>query len=274
MTTSLLVTTITTASSLYVAHSTPSPHHPSSGPSTGAGPPPPPRALVFLTSERTQKGLASVHAVSGEAVKVSSKTINHIDSMIRRAMGARPRRRERQDLSSTPASIGYLSPVGSPPPLPPRTPSPSGSTSHLALPSYDSVVNGTKPPLSTRPSSSSPPTLFPQAPPSLKLTTKDRVLLSLDLILSTIDNSARRVLDTGTQEIGKVVGHKYGPEAAHSSLLMAGTARNVGLVYVDLKGVGRRALVRRAGRTFVKAQMSSVGGAQSRSQIPPALPSR
>ena len=69
-----------------------------------------------------------------------------------------------------------------------------------------------------------------------------------------------------------MVGHKYGPEAAHSSLLMAGTARNVGLVYVDLKGVGRRALVRRAGRTFVKAQMSSVGGGQS--QIPPALPPR
>ena len=276
MTTSLLVTTITTASSLYVAHSSPSPHHPSSGPSTLGGPPPaPPRALVFLTSERTQKGLASVHAVSGEAVKVSSKTINHIDGMIRRAMGARPRRRERQDLSSTPASIGYLSPGGSPPPLPPRTPSPSGSTSRFALPSYDSVVNGTKPPLPTRPSSSSPlppPTLAPQIPPSLKLTTKDRVLLSLDLILSTIDNSARRVLDTGTQEIGKVVGHKYGPEAAHSSLLMAGTARNVGLVYVDLKGVGRRALVRRAGKTFVKAQMSSVSGGQS--QIPPALPPR
>jgi len=275
MTTSLLVTTITTASSFYVAHSTPSPHHPSS---TRAGPPPPPpRALVFLTSERTRKGLASVHAVSGEAVKVSSKTVNHIDSMIRRAMGARPRRREGQDLSSTPASIGYLSPSGSPPPLPARTPSPSGSTSRFALPSYDSVVNGTKPPLPTRPPSSSspltPPTLTPQAPPSLKLTTKDRVLLSLDLILSTIDDSARRVLDTGTQEIGKVVGHKYGPEAAHSSLLMAGTARNVGLVYVDLKGVGRRALVRRAGKTFVKAQMSSSVGA-SQSRIPPVLPPR
>ena len=43
-------------------------------------------------------------------------------------------------------------------------------------------------------------------------------------------------------------------------MLMAGTARNVGLVYVDLKGVGRRALVRRTGRTFLKVQMSSVGG--------------
>ena len=41
---------------------------------------------------------------------------------------------------------------------------------------------------------------------------------------------------------------------------MAGTARNVGLVYVDLKGVGRRALVRRTGRTFLNVQMSSVGG--------------
>jgi len=53
------------------------------------------------------------------------------------------------------------------------------------------------------------------------------------------------------------ISRRYGPEAAHASMLLAGTARNVGLVYIDMHGVGRRALLRRAGRTFVKARFSS-----------------
>lgn len=57
--------------------------------------------------------------------------------------------------------------------------------------------------------------------------------------------------------------HKYGPEAAESSLLMAGTARNVGLVYIDMSGMGRRALLRRAGMSFVK------GRVQSKRPVPP-----
>lgn len=40
-------------------------------------------------------------------------------------------------------------------------------------------------------------------------------------------------------------------------MLLTGTAKNVGLVYVDMTGMGRRALLKRAGRTFVKARFSS-----------------
>lgn len=40
-------------------------------------------------------------------------------------------------------------------------------------------------------------------------------------------------------------------------MLLAGTAWNAGLVYVDMGGMGRRALLRRAGRTFIKARLSS-----------------
>jgi spartin len=89
------------------------------------------------------------------------------------------------------------------------------------------------------------------------LTTKDRVLISADLILSTIDHSTRQLINAGTQQVGKIVDHKYGPEAAESSVLMANTARNAGLVYVDMRGIGRRALLKRAGRTYIKTKLSS-----------------
>jgi len=365
-TTNLLLTTITTASNYYVSHSTPSPHHPSSsvtpnprGASADTPQPLPPRALVFLTSGRTRKGLAGVHAVSGQAVKVSSMTVSMIDNMIRRAMGAKSKR-PRAFLPNAslahfpPESPRMLSPTalpGTPPQLPPRTPSPSSSKSYLvpppyyypspapsasfqndkpALPprrspsptpppiprignktpplvaphpSYSGPARGPifpndKPPLPLRQSPSPAPPVIPRtrhdASPSViplphqRLTTKDRVLLSADLILSTLDHSTRELLNTSTESVGTVVRHKYavyhairrrcftnpnelfffvcryGPEAGHNSVLMAGTARNLGLVYVDMAGIGRRALLRRAGVQFVKGRLSGNGASDER----------
>jgi spartin len=86
---------------------------------------------------------------------------------------------------------------------------------------------------------------------------KDKVLISADLILSTIDHSTRQLIDTSTSQFGKVMHHKYGEEAAESSTLMANTARNVGLVYVDMRGIGRRALLKRVGKTYIKSKVSS-----------------
>ncbi|KAF6765017.1 hypothetical protein DFP72DRAFT_954761 [Ephemerocybe angulata] len=256
LTTNLVVTTITAASNFYVNHSKPSPHHSAAAtpageqpPTLGKGPAPPlpprPRALVFLTSETTKKNLNKVHAVSGEAVKVSAKTVGFIDGLIRKAMGAKPKRER-------PAFFG---------PAAGQAPS-----SGAASPSYAQYQPGEKsaglnpPAYGSRPgtpsgsgSASAPPPLPPRKP----LTNKDRILISADLILSTIDHSTRQLLDASTQQVGKVMHHKYGAEAAESSMLMANTARNVGLVYVDARGIGRRALLKRAGRQFVKARFSS-----------------
>jgi len=223
MTTTLLVTTITTASSYYISHSTPSPHHPgtpaSGTSSTSRGgspvpPPLPPRALVFLTSEKTRKGLSTVHAMSGQAVKVSTKTIGVIDSMIRRAMGAKPKRTKYFPYGVPASGPSGKSPATGPP-LPPRTPSPAlSSHSTLAPPPYSpkGEKSGSLTPESAflpRRSPSPAPPLPPRSRENQpRLTTKDHILISADLILSTIDHSTRRMLDTGTEEIGKVVGHK------------------------------------------------------------------
>ncbi len=84
-----------------------------------------------------------------------------------------------------------------------------------------------------------------------------RVLLSADLILSTIDVSTKRVLDAGTSRIGAVVGHKYGDQAGQNSEMMVGTARNVALVYVDMKGIGRKAILKTMGKEYVKGKFHS-----------------
>ncbi|KAF8966484.1 hypothetical protein BDZ97DRAFT_1657594 [Flammula alnicola] len=238
-TTNLLLTTITTGSSYYIAHSDASPYHSAAGTpsnSKGSSPVPPPRALVFLTSERTRNRLSKVHALSGEAVKSSAKTVALIDSMISHAIGAKPTC-TKYSATGVPASGSNpsLSPSG--PPLPPHTPSPTPLRSDAGTSAAGALTQ--QPPL-----------------PERRLKAKDHILISADLILSTIDDSTRRILDVGTEQIGKVVNHKYGPEAAQSTLLMAGTARNVGLLYVDMHGIGRRALLMKVGKTIVEAAVS------------------
>jgi spartin len=226
MTTNLLVTTISSATDYYVAHSSPSPHHSSmsnvagtgtkSGSTVPAGPvqntpsstppplPPRPRFLVFLTSAKTRKGLAAVHTVSGEAVKMSSRTINTIDSMIRRAMGMKHRRTKYFSERSGPGAAS----LAAPPPYETiessRTPSPQ----FKGAPPPRSPFAG-PPPLSS-PSQPGPSTPLVSAalPHQPKLTSKERMLMSLDLILSTVDDSARRLLDSGPTAVAKVMAHK------------------------------------------------------------------
>lgn len=51
---------------------------------------------------------------------------------------------------------------------------------------------------------------------------------------------------------------RYGPEAAHSSLMLTGTARNIGLFFVDVGGFGQRVLVK-SGTAFVRGRVRDTG---------------
>ncbi len=170
---------------------------------------------VFLTSDKTKKGLTAAHAYTGQAVKVSAKTLSIIEGMIKKTMGSDKKGKGKGKASqpSTPGSgslspsMGYgsrsSSPSASPSPPPPYHASQSG---HL-------LPNG-KPPLPPRrspsPSMSRSPSPQPSAPPlpPRNLGRTRRLLLSADLILSTLDNSTKRILDVGTSRLGAVVGHK------------------------------------------------------------------
>ncbi|KAJ8093505.1 hypothetical protein PM082_020363 [Marasmius tenuissimus] len=282
--TNLLVRVINSASSYYINNSTPSPHVPAaslhaqdpssssfppekdraggSGPGSASTsgavtpnqtPPPPSRTVLFLSSERTRKGLTNIHAVSGQAVKVSTKTIKFIDDVIFQAVGGKKAKQARANTNANANANGK-------PELPPR----AGSSS-LAPPPYSSTPNlhqnlgaDGKPALPPRAPSPSP-TASPvngQAPPlpPRKIKTTARIILSADLILSTIEESTKRIINISADRADAMIRHKHGEEVAQSSKAMAGTARNIGLVYVDLQGIGRKAIVKRVAKTYVKSR--------------------
>ncbi|KAG0706501.1 hypothetical protein DFH29DRAFT_901388 [Suillus ampliporus] len=258
-TTKLLLTTMTYASSYYINHSTP---HPSVGPSSSdstADPPPPPRALVFLTSESARKGLSAVYTMSAQAATLSTNTVSLVDSMIKRAIGTKrssspqppPYSRGSAFQPSHQFSSTHLAPESSKftPPTRPRSSSPS----RFASP----YPSDNKPPLPPRQSgiSSPQPGSAPPSSPRPPLKLHRRLLLSADLILSSLDSSMKQFVDVGGQNLGRAVEHKYGAEAARSAGLITGVTKNIVAVYIDMRGIGRRAIVKRVGKEFVRASV-------------------
>ena len=113
--------------------------------------------------------------VSGKAVKVSSKTIEVVDGLIKKAVGRKEKAK-------------------------PQSPAPGTRNVPQNLPSKD---GGRGSPI--LPSDSGPPSL----PPRPALRKRDKLILSADVVLSTVEESIKRMLDTGSEEVTRVVTHKY-----------------------------------------------------------------
>ncbi|KAI0355046.1 hypothetical protein OH77DRAFT_1496245 [Trametes cingulata] len=292
--TSMLLSGLTNAASYYIKHSTPSPH--ASGTQTPASskdgttpPPPPPRALLLLSHPRTHTTLSRAYAISGQAVKVSQKTVGVVEKMIRRAVGGQqkpnpgasrpppPPPRMASSASAPAAPVAAASTTSLMDPPPPYTgPSATPTDGKPPLPPR----RGPPPPLPPRSRSKSPgpaaekrataPSPAPSAPagPSTgqpkPLKKHEKLLLSANLVLATVDDSVKRVFDVGSSQLTAVMSHKYGPDAGKSTHLATHTARNVTLVYIDMQGLARRALIKKAGKEFIKAR---VGGRKQQAQM-------
>lgn len=62
---------------------------------------------------------------------------------------------------------------------------------------------------------------------------------------------------------------RYGADAQESTHLTMHTARNVVLVYVDVRGFARRALIQKTGVEFVKARVAKNHADSAAASAPP-----
>lgn len=51
--------------------------------------------------------------------------------------------------------------------------------------------------------------------------------------------------------------HKFGAQAGHATALAGGAVRNVAVVYIDVRGIGRKALLKGTAKGFVKARLAN-----------------
>jgi len=79
-----------------------------------------------------------------------------------------------------------------------------------------------------------------------------------------------RLAEAGGAAVTAAVAHKYGATAGENAALASGAMRNVVLVYVDVHGLGRKAIVKRVAKTWAKGQVASV---RARASSPSPSPS-
>lgn len=181
--------------------------------------------------------MQTAHTYTGKAVVVSNKTISTVEGIVKRMVGGAQTAYDKGKARAQPPPNGaygggltpaYGSPSGTPRGGSPQPPSyrPTPGKLSMADTQYPSSQNlnssptdpspkGYLPPYATR---TAPPVparkderLSPQPSPSPnvdKLNTKDRIVLSANLILGTIGKSTKQVVDVGSDRLSAVVGHK------------------------------------------------------------------
>lgn len=172
--TSLLCTGITSASNYYISHSQPGTPKSPTVPSRGPSPSP----------STSPTALERVHTFSGKAAQASAKTADVVEGVIRRAMGGKPKVSSPQPAYATPLVYG-----GPPPPYAVYTPKPR------PVPTPPVVLERL-------------PSPEPEPGPPKPVTTKLKLLMGANLILTSVDDSARRMFEIGSDRLGAVVGHK------------------------------------------------------------------
>ncbi|KAG8887633.1 hypothetical protein FRB99_004224, partial [Tulasnella sp. 403] len=202
-----------------------------------------PNAEPMVFSETSKDKMRRIHNISGKAVQVSAKTTGLIHGLVDRAvekLGGVPASYQTKRGQRSEAYFGQAQGRMTPPPLPPR------GSSKGDLPRSR--------PISPAPGSSTgagqPPPLPPRKPRML-----NRLLISTDLLLTTLENSAQSLVGHTTDNLSSALGHKYGPEMGSAVKQMGDSVKNVGVVYIDVRGVGRRALIRRAGKRMIRGKM-------------------
>src|SRR5436305_3048302 len=80
-------------------------------------------------------------------------------------------------------------------------------------------------------------------------------MMAFSTMMDGIDQAGRNLLQSGSTAASAVVGHKYGHEARSVASGLAGGVKNVGLVYIDVMGVSRRAVIKSVAKGMVVGRM-------------------
>ncbi|KAK3996781.1 Spc98 family-domain-containing protein [Cladorrhinum sp. PSN332] len=79
----------------------------------------------------------------------------------------------------------------------------------------------------------------------------NKTMMAFSTVMDGVDHASRHLLSSTSEAATTVVQHKWGDEAGDISRSIGGGVRNVGLVYIDVTGVSRRALIKSVAKGMV-----------------------
>lgn len=94
------------------------------------------------------------------------------------------------------------------------------------------------------------------APPSGWKGALASTLKGLNVVADHLESSGKAVIESGSKSATQVINHSYGSEAATLADSVGSSVKHVALVYIDARGVTRRALVKGVGMGAIKARMA------------------
>lgn len=87
----------------------------------------------------------------------------------------------------------------------------------------------------------------------------NKSLMAFTTVADGIEQGARSLLTSASTSATTMVTHRWGDEAGELSKHIGGSAKNVGLVYIDVTGVSRRAIVKAVGKGMVIGKVQGGG---------------
>ncbi|KAK3074658.1 hypothetical protein LTR53_002736 [Teratosphaeriaceae sp. CCFEE 6253] len=87
----------------------------------------------------------------------------------------------------------------------------------------------------------------------------NKSMIAFSTIADGIAYSGKSLLTSSGAAASQVVGHRYGQEAGDITANLAGGVKNVGLVYIDVTGVSRRAVIKSVAKGMVVGKVRGGG---------------
>lgn len=87
----------------------------------------------------------------------------------------------------------------------------------------------------------------------------NKSMIAFSTLADGIATSGKHLLEQSGTAASTVVGHRYGDEAGSLTGSLAGGVKNVGLVYIDVTGVSRRAVIKSVAKGMVVGKVRGGG---------------
>lgn len=87
----------------------------------------------------------------------------------------------------------------------------------------------------------------------------NKSLMAFSTVADGIEYAGRSLMTTTSSAATDMVTHRWGEEAGHLSSHLGGSVKNVGLVYIDVTGVSRRAIIKAVGKGMVVGRVKGGG---------------
>lgn len=87
----------------------------------------------------------------------------------------------------------------------------------------------------------------------------NKSMMAFSTVVDGIEQAGRNLLESTSSAATTMVSHRWGPEAGEVSRSIGGGFKNVGLVYIDVAGVSRRAILKSVAKGMVVGRVPGGG---------------